>query len=283
MNAGCRAMPLELIPPRAREHRPARGHWKDVLDHIILPARRDAPWNNYYDQLTRLLHWKIRRERDFVKFAQNERIPRGALRVVEIGTMYGGASERMLQQLESIELYVIDPFLGGFPGLTKEASVDNGGTSFTNASHMNVLRSWGLDAASLSHAWARGIAHDFRSRFGCRAHVFHNFSLAVAPVFDDESVDIVFVDGLHTFEALTADLHAWWPKLAADGGVMILNDYNSNLREARHPGVYKAAKAFFGNTTKICVGAHQRPPGHRNAWVLKGTHQCGYTGCRGGM
>jgi hypothetical protein len=208
--AKCPLMPLELKPPRSA------GKWMDVLDHVILPARKAATWNNYYDDLTNLLRWKVTGHRDFARVTSNERIKSGAMRVVEIGTMYGGASERMLQRLESIELFVIDPFLGGFPDETKEAAA-HGGTTFTNESSTRLLRSWGLDAAKLSRLWAQGMSCDFRSRFGCRTHVFHNFSLNVAPVIDDESVDVIFVDGLHTFAALTADLHAWWPKVTIAG------------------------------------------------------------------
>lgn len=257
-------MALELSPPAAR------GIWADVLEDIVLPARRNATWNNYYDDLVALIKWKIKGQHAFARVERpGARTAAGALRVVEIGTMYGGASERMLQRLPGIELFVVDPFLGGFSGETKEAG-RHGGTAIASNLYP-TLRGWGLDSSSLSRAWAQGMAHDFRSRFGCRVHVIHNFSLAVAPALADESVDVAFVDGLHTYDAVAADLHAWWPKLASDGGVMILNDYGTR----NHPDVAKAAGAFFGRLSKrICVGAKGRPPGHRNAWVLKGAEQC---------
>lgn len=44
--------------------------------------------------------------------------------------------------------------------------------------------------------------------------------------FENESVDFVFIDGDRTWEALEADLEAWWPKVKA-GGVLLCHDYTS--------------------------------------------------------
>ena len=258
MPSACPHLPHELRAPHEKH-----GVWADVLDSVILPARRNATWNNYYDDLATLLKWQLEASHAWTGLPHAP-----SLRVVEIGTMYGGASERMLTKLQTAELFVVDPFLGGFAGKTAEA-MPHGGTTLPQSVYPQ-LRGWGLDPASLSKAWARAMAFDLRSRFGCRAHVFHNFSLAVAPFFADGSVDAAFIDGLHTYDALTADLHAWWPKIAPEGGVAILNDYGTH----QHPDVAKAANAFFRKrNSTICVGARGRPPGHRNAWVVKG-RQC---------
>ena len=255
----CDLMPLQL---RTADVLPTL--WQNVLDHVVLPGRRNATWNNYYDDLVDLMQRKIQGTHTWQGRKANWRTAHGALRVVEVGTMYGGASERILQRLPAVELFIVDPFLGGVLGETKESAA-KGGTALSPSVYP-LLRSWGLTTTTLSEAWAHGIAHDFRSRFGCRAHIFHNFSLSAAPLFDDGSIDVAFIDGLHTYKALTADLHAWWPKVA-DDGVIILNDYGTK----RHPDVARAAKAFFNPLgAHICVGAKGRPPGHRNAWVAKG-------------
>ena len=46
----------------------------------------------------------------------------------------------------------------------------------------------------------------------------------IAKTFDDR-IDLLFVDGDHSFEAARSDLEAWLPKVR-NGGIVILHDYN---------------------------------------------------------
>lgn len=48
-------------------------------------------------------------------------------------------------------------------------------------------------------------------------------SVKAAANFEPRSVDLVFVDGGHSFEQVTADLRVWWPKLK-HGGVLLGHD-----------------------------------------------------------
>lgn len=50
-------------------------------------------------------------------------------------------------------------------------------------------------------------------------------SVEKAAEFDDESVDVVFLDGDHAYDAVSADIDAWWPKLKS-GGFMAGDDFN---------------------------------------------------------
>jgi hypothetical protein len=62
-------------------------------------------------------------------------------------------------------------------------------------------------------------------------------SATAAGMFQDESVDFIFVDAAHTYEGVKADLHAWWPKLRG-GGIMAGDDF-------RWKGVNQAVTEFF--------------------------------------
>ena len=67
------------------------------------------------------------------------------------------------------------------------------------------------------------------------------------PETPDGSVDLMHIDGFHTYEAVSEDFHAWLPKLAM-GGVMLFHDvaettgygsayFWSELRE-KYPGFH---------------------------------------------
>jgi predicted O-methyltransferase YrrM len=66
------------------------------------------------------------------------------------------------------------------------------------------------------------------------------YSDEVAKLFEDESIDVVFIDGDHSESWVLRDLSAWVPKVKP-GGLIAGHDYDSR----NHPGVKLAADAFF--------------------------------------
>ena len=68
--------------------------------------------------------------------------------------------------------------------------------------------------------------------------VIKSKSHEAASHFDDESVDVIFIDAGHSYEAVKADLEAWYPKMKPDS---IMSGHDFNL----WPGVNKAVKEFF--------------------------------------
>jgi hypothetical protein len=65
-------------------------------------------------------------------------------------------------------------------------------------------------------------------------------SLEAAAWLEDASLDFVFIDADHSYEAVKADIAAWWPKLKP-GGFLTGHDYDSE----KFPGVVRAVDEAF--------------------------------------
>ena len=61
-----------------------------------------------------------------------------------------------------------------------------------------------------------------------------------ADLYDNESVDFVFIDANHHYDFVMRDIECWYPKVKS-GGVIAGHDYDQN-----HNGVIKAVSEFFG-------------------------------------
>jgi len=57
-------------------------------------------------------------------------------------------------------------------------------------------------------------------------------SVAAAAIYEDNSLDFVFIDADHTYESITSDIKSWLPKVKV-GGIISGHDYN-------HPPVNQA-------------------------------------------
>ena len=71
------------------------------------------------------------------------------------------------------------------------------------------------------------------------AELIRNDSQRQAPLIDDESIDFILIDALHSYEAVKADTQAYWPKLKK-GGVMLWHDVD-------RPEVAKAVTDAIGH------------------------------------
>jgi hypothetical protein len=67
-----------------------------------------------------------------------------------------------------------------------------------------------------------------------------DYSENVHDLFEDTSVDLVYVDGNHSYSSVLLDATLYWPKLKK-GGMMIFDDYNES-------GVKDAIVNFFKDT-----------------------------------
>lgn len=66
-----------------------------------------------------------------------------------------------------------------------------------------------------------------------------------ASEYADNSIDCIFIDAGHSYEAVLADLRAWYPKMK-DTCIMAGHDYNKSW-----PGVINAVNEFFGGPDRV--------------------------------
>lgn len=68
---------------------------------------------------------------------------------------------------------------------------------------------------------------------------YKDFSQNIVNKFDDNSIDLLFIDGAHNYDSVKSDIENYFPKVK-DGGVMLGHDFNTEHLDV--------AKAFLDAT-----------------------------------
>jgi hypothetical protein len=138
---------------------------------------------------------------------------------VEVGVAAGEFSKTILDVWEGRRLHLIDPWqhLANYVDLT----------NVSDAAHEELFRS--LPQRLASH---------------CDRYCIHRMlSQQAVESFDDRSLDFVYIDAEHTYEAVQNDVALWYPKVRA-GGILAGHDFvDGNLPEGQF-GVRKAVLEF---------------------------------------
>ena len=123
------------------------------------------------------------------------------LKGIEIGTCRGESTAYFLDKCPNVELLTtIDPYKGyqDWNGEITQETVDR----FMEVAQKNL------------------------ERFGERVVMLREESVNAADKFEDESVDFIFVDGDHSYDATLADCIRYYPKLKK-GGIFCGHDYQT--------------------------------------------------------
>ena len=143
---------------------------------------------------------------------------------VEVGIEYGFHAKEILDNTEVDQLYLVDPMRYYENDLFANTIMNNGGfeTLFKNIKiHLKNYES--------RYTW-----------FRCPSLSVTNEQIP------DDSVDAVFIDGDHSYDAVSKDLPFWWNKLRT-GGWLLGDDYASC-----HPGTTEAVNEFALNNDLTC-------------------------------
>ena len=91
--------------------------------------------------------------------------------------------------------------------------------------------------------------------FGTRAHMMRAFSVDAAASFPDSHFDWLYIDALHTYEAVLSDLRAWWPKLRVNG-LFSGDDFANQVDDAEYAPVQRFLRKYGWNAADVT--AHTR-------------------------
>jgi len=132
--------------------------------------------------------------------------PTKPLMMAEVGVCLGVLSKKLLRKLPTLTLLMIDKWAEE-PANSPYRSADSDGRK--SQKQLDEERSLAISRTNF--------AQDRRC-------VIVGDSLSVAKLLADESLDLVFLDADHTYNAVLADLRAWFPKVRP-GGVLSGHDF----------------------------------------------------------
>lgn len=146
-----------------------------------------------------------------------------AERILEIGVAYGYHADFMCSILPGITYIGVDPY---------QANYDPNDIFCYDVQRL-------FDAVDSQNAMDRlfNAVSSNLEKFQGRASLIREKSWLAADRFQDESFDLVYIDGDHTYEGVVKDLAAWYPKVKK-GGVICGDDIG-------WPGVKQAVDEFF--------------------------------------
>ena len=151
----------------------------------------------------------------------------------ELGVQRGLFSEHLLRYWKGGVLHCIDPWLHFDPTEYAEKK-DNVSEQTHETYHAETV-------ARLK-------------KFGARAQIHRATSRQAAAAFADGSLDFVFIDAQHHYDAVKEDIDLWHPKIKT-GGLLCGHDWLLDYGPPRY-GVRKAVMEFAEQTSrKILVSA----------------------------
>ena len=125
-----------------------------------------------------------------------------------------------------------------------EVGVLDGGTSWYLLNSFPHLKLLSVDPYALYNEYdrerldqAEATAKQRLQVFGERSVMIKKDSLSSAAILPDNSFDFIFIDADHSYEAVSQDLKAWYPKVRP-GGLFCGHDF-------RWDGVAKAVNEFM--------------------------------------
>ncbi|WP_322888976.1 MULTISPECIES: class I SAM-dependent methyltransferase [unclassified Yoonia] len=165
-----------------------------------------------------------RMSKDTVRRKFLQKLPKGGV-AVEIGVWQGEFSATIIELIAPEKLVLIDPWAHIEDDSHAEAFVGRTGKTKMDKIFDGVVKQFEAQIAAGQVAMIR------------------DFSVPALAQFADQSISFAYVDGDHSYEGVSADLAALFPKMKR-GGIMAFDDYHR--RGWWGDGVIRAINEFLG-------------------------------------
>lgn len=176
----------------------------------------------------------LRKRRDLPCFLNARRI----LGVgVEVGVQRGKFSEQILKEWKGSTLYCVDPW-----------------KTWSSDEYQDVAN---VDNQEQEKRWEE--TNERLKPFGDRAKILRMTSVDAAKTFADHSLDFVYLDAQHHYEAVKEDLQLWFPKVK-HGGLLSGHDYCDEVCDNGVFGVKRAVDEFVVEHRLRLILTHEKPP-----------------------
>jgi hypothetical protein len=150
-------------------------------------------------------------------------------RVVEIGVAEGNFSHEILTKNNPSVLHLIDPWAF--------QTRDDYQTDKNNVGDQKQEGRFRYVSKRFQSLTQQG-----------RLHIHRDYSTNVANQFEDKSLDWIFIDGLHSYEGVKADLEAYADKVIDDGFILGHDYTNHETALEMGFGVIEAVNEFIAKT-----------------------------------
>ena len=152
-------------------------------------------------------------------------LPENAV-VAEIGVANGDFSAQILEQSNPKRLYLIDPWA--------HQGDDDYQEDPNNVSQVEADKRCEAVQCRFSSEIERG-----------QIVIIRELATVASQQFTNNYFDWVYIDAMHTYQAVSDDLHKYWPKIKP-GGILLGHDYanNEGSRQMKF-GVVSAVNDFF--------------------------------------
>lgn len=159
---------------------------------------------------------------------------------VEIGVAEGWYSNKIMELGQVEEMYGIDPYLPhqGYRDYTRETTYDK----------------------------LQATAHARLDKYP-NYYFIKDFSVKASKRFENNSLDFVYIDGDHSYEAVLQDIITWITKVKP-GGILAGDDYMRSSRDKRFYDVIRAVDDYVAhnNIPELFIYAAGRNPSN---WMFK--------------
>ena len=145
---------------------------------------------------------------------------------VEIGVLAGELSSYLLKQLPKLTLHLVDCWKA-----SKNSAYFRSQKSLNESLILTINRTQFAES---------------------RRHIHKLYSQEAAKLFEDESIDFIFLDANHTYKAVLQDLKDWVPKVKF-GGLISGHDYGKidMNRCIKKTGVKQAVREYFNTSVEL--------------------------------